>query len=171
MFEVVRLSAGDLRFTVGNYVVGVERKTWGDLIGACRQRQNGGMRFLQQVNRQLALYDISVVLMDGGYRVRDMEDGVYDKQGNVELDTFGTNLGGITIWDRQNREWRAVAPSGLYTADAALLRAQEMGAFVVHNPEPELLGPRVHYLVNYFKAHGEEFVNARNLAEQRRGTG
>ena len=146
-----RMVAGDIACVLPSGLsLGIERKTWQDLIGACRQRQQGGMRFLKQVQRLIAAYDIPVILMEGGYRI--YKTGHSDIG---ELDAHGTVLGGLSIAGGTK-----VAPGGLYLADAALMRAQHMGAWVTHCPEPELFGDRIHYLVSYIAKHSEEFTRS-----------
>ena len=149
IFERQRMRVGDIScWLPSGLTLGIERKTWQDLIGTCRQQQQGGNRFLKQMDRLRNEYDIAILLLEGGYRIYDPSR----TRDIGELDAHGTSLGGLSI-----AGGRQVAPSGLYTADASILRAQAMGIFVAHAPEPELFGDRIHYLVSYMAKNGEDF--------------
>ncbi len=124
-----RLDFADITFITPttNRYVGIERKTWGDLLGSVRRSQPGSKprvtHFHHQVRGMLAKFDISIVLLDGGF--------------------MPTIAGGINV------KGRPVAPGAFYQADNALLSVQQRGIVLAHCLDSEALGERVMKIVSW----------------------
>ena len=140
-FEVVseRLDFGDIAFvtpTTDRYV-GIERKTWPDLLASVRRSQpevTPRVTHLHyQVRGMLAKFDISIILLDGGFRP--------------------TEAGGLTV------KGHDVAPGAVYQADNALLSVQQRGVIVAHCLDKERLGERVMKIVTWADKGEHRFGN------------
>ena len=141
--EVERMDFGDISFhtPTTNRYVGIERKTWLDLLSSVRRRQpNVTPRVTHlhhQVRGMLAKFDISIILLDGGFRP--------------------TPAGGMFV------NGRAIAPGAVYMADNALLSAQQLGITIAHCLDKEALGERLMKIITWADKGEHRFGNGKNF--------
>ncbi len=143
-FNVIkeRLNVGDIvvRTPNSDRLLGIERKTWGDLLASVRRNQKGQnprvSHLHYQVREMLKAFDISILLLDGGFRP--------------------TPDGGIQLPDG-----REVAAGAFYQADNALLSIQQRGVVIAHCLDREALGERVLKLITWADKGSHTFGNGR----------
>lgn len=131
VWEKKRLASGDIATPLQRAVgpatqVGIELKTWRDLIASLRRvnKTDRKLRLFSEVDRMFRDYDMVVILVYGG---------LY--------------LPGEGTWRRSSSVPFSI---GVQQADNALLALQRQGVYVAHCPDPEALGVRVKYILQWF---------------------